>query len=436
MSQAARLVTRRKSERSATTSLEGLVRAAPRDVEAAPGLDAAAAFLLRLARALLGWGLPAQRVEESLERLGESMGIDVEVISTPTGLVASLTSGETTRTHVVRMQPGGSDLERLSALHELVGRVERKELLPADADQRLAAILARPPRWEGAPRVLAFALVASMSALLLGGGLVDSALAASLGVLVGALEALAQRVAAIARLLPALAATTVSVATALGGALDVEMRPSVVLLAAIIVLLPGLTVTAAVVELASAHLVSGTARLMGAGVTFLQLAFGVALGQKLGELFPHVTHVHPPPELPWALELVAPLGAALGLGVLLRARKNDALVVLFAVAVAAVGARIGGWLLGAELGAFVGAMLVTGAAHAHARHYDRPAAIVLTPGILFLVPGSFGFLSVQSMLENDVETASATGFRMLLVAMAIAAGTLVATAAVPPRRPL
>ena len=61
---------------------------------------------------------------------------------------------------------------------------------------------------------------------------------------------------------------------------------------------------------------------------------------------------------------------------------------------------------------------------------------MLVPGILFLVPGSVGFLSIRSLLENDVEGAVSTAFRMSIVAMALAAGILVATAAVPPRRAL
>lgn len=433
LSQVARYVSGRRAN-DASSSLDGLVRAAPDKTPEAESLDGSLVFVLRLARALLGWGLPAQRVEESLERLCEALGLDVDVIATPTGLVASFSDGQTTRTHVVRMQPGGSDLERLSALHDLVGRVERKEISPADADRRLAAILERPARYGGLPRVLAFGLVAAMSAFLLGGGWLDAPCAGALGLLVGGLELAGQKIPMVARLLPAVAATTMSVsASALASVMDV--RPSVLLLASIVVLLPGLTVTAAIVELASAHLVSGTARLMGGVVTFLQLGFGIALGQKLAELFPAPLDVAPV-ALPFWVELVAPIGAALGLGILLRARRKDAPTVLLAIGVAALGARLGGWLLGPELGAFVGAVLVASMAHAHARLADRPTAIVLTPGILFLVPGSIGFLSVQSMLDNDVETATTTGFRMLLVAMAIAAGTLVATAAVPPRRPL
>jgi uncharacterized membrane protein YjjB (DUF3815 family) len=134
--------------------------------------------------------------------------------------------------------------------------------------------------------------------------------------------------------------------------------------------------------------------------------------------------------------LVAPLVAALGFLVLLRGKPSDRWWILFAVALATAGSRLGGWLLGAELGAFVAALGVAGAAHALARLRDRPAALVIVPGILFLVPGSVGFLGMRAMLDADVTAGIETFFRMFLVAMAIAAGVLVATAAVPPRRAL
>jgi uncharacterized membrane protein YjjB (DUF3815 family) len=56
--------------------------------------------------------------------------------------------------------------------------------------------------------------------------------------------------------------------------------------------------------------------------------------------------------------------------------------------------------------------------------------------MLMLVPGSVGFLSVSSMLEADVVAALETAFRMILIATALAAGVLVASVAIPPRRPL
>ena len=81
-------------------------------------------------------------------------------------------------------------------------------------------------------------------------------------------------------------------------------------------------------------------------------------------------------------------------------------------------------------------LIVASASHVFARWRDRPVNLMLVPGILFLVPGSVGFLSLSSLLESDVVHAVETAFRMALIATALAAGVLVATAAVPPRNPL
>ena len=434
--QAARVMAAKRLRVSATSTLDEVVRAVADGESAADGLDPSLRFTLQLARGLLSYGMPAFRVEDALERLAEALGFDLDAFCTPTALIITLQNDVEARTRVVRVNPGGTDLARLSAIYELVGRVERKELTPGDAAKRLDTILARPSQLGRRGRSFAYALVSATAAVLLGGGGYDIPFAAVLGLLVGFLEAGAQKSYSLARLLPSLAAFVVSFA---GTAIAVQgfaVRPSVLLLAPIMVLLPGLTLTTAMVELATAHLVSGTSRLMGAIVTFLQLGFGVALGRHLAELMPSVSRITESPDLPWWVELAAPFAAAIGFSSLLKARPQDRIWVLFATAVALGGSRLGGWILGAELGAFVAALLVATAAHVFSRFFDRPLAIILTPGILSLVPGSIGFLSVNSLLDGDVVVAVATAFRMLLVAMALAAGILVATAAVPPRRSL
>jgi uncharacterized membrane protein YjjP (DUF1212 family) len=437
--QAARVLTpRRRRGPSARTSLDSLVHGDALAEHAAEGLDPSLAFALKLARALLGCGMPSHRVEEALQRLAAPLGLEIDAFCTPTVLVATISKEGGTpadvRTRVVRVEPGATDLERLSALHDLAARVEKKELTPGDAALRVEAILARPPRYGVAVRARAFARVWAGSAALLGGGGLDVPTAGALGLWVGGLDAAAQRREAVGRLLPALAAVSVSFLASLLAWQGMPIRPSVVLLAALVVLLPGLTVTTATLELATANLVSGTARMIGGAVTFLQLAFGVALGRKLAEVFPRLPRPPPTPELPhWAVALSA-IVCALGFTLLLRARPKDGVWVTLAVAIALAGSQLGGAWMGAELGAFVGALAVATAAHAHARLGDRPVNLMLVPGILFLVPGSVGFLSVASLLENRALDAVATAFRMGLVAMALAAGILVATAAVPPRR--
>ena len=55
---------------------------------------------------------------------------------------------------------------------------------------------------------------------------------------------------------------------------------------------------------------------------------------------------------------------------------------------------------------------------------------------MLLVPGSIGFRSLSSLLERNVVAGVDTAFSMLLVAVALAAGLLVANAIAPARKVL
>jgi uncharacterized membrane protein YjjB (DUF3815 family) len=106
--------------------------------------------------------------------------------------------------------------------------------------------------------------------------------------------------------------------------------------------------------------------------------------------------------------------------------------VLLAVAIAFLGVRIGGLVFDRELSAFVGAFAVAVAANLYARLRRRPAAVMRTPGLLLLVPGSLGFRGLTTALQQDFSAGSQFAFRMLLVGGALVAGLLVANVLVPP----
>jgi len=88
------------------------------------------------------------------------------------------------------------------------------------------------------------------------------------------------------------------------------------------------------------------------------------------------------------------------------------------------------------VGVLVGAFALGVLANVYARWLDRPAMVVSVPAMLLLVPGGMGFRGMASLLDRDTLTGVDTLFAMLLVAMAIAAGLLVATALVSPQRSL
>jgi uncharacterized membrane protein YjjB (DUF3815 family) len=106
--------------------------------------------------------------------------------------------------------------------------------------------------------------------------------------------------------------------------------------------------------------------------------------------------------------------------------------VLTAVAIAFAGVQIGGLVFDRELAGFVGSFAVATAANLYARLRRRPAAVMRTPGLLLLVPGSLGFRGLTNALQQDFSAGSQFAFRMLLVGGALVAGLLVANVLVPP----
>lgn len=419
----------------AETTLDRLVSDEPEEDPDRAELGATFGLLVRVARALLGFGLPAHRVESALGRLAEALGYRVDALCTPTGMMVTLSDGHRRQTRVVRTEPGGNDLERLGALHRLVDRVERHELAPAEASARLDKILGRPERYGHLAVVASTAAASGASAALLGGGPGDLLPALALGALVGVMLRLAGRSATFARVLPAVAALLTSLLARLFAATSDGVHESILVIAAVIVLLPGFTLTVATMELASAHVVSGTARLVGAFATLVQLGFGVALGHRIATWLPAPPAAGPAPDIGWLVP-AAYVVAGLAFCVKLKAAPRDIPWVVLATLFAAGGASLGNLWLGPELGALLGATVIGLLAHAYARKAHRPALLMLTPGILILVPGSLGFLSVESMLESDVLAAAETAFRMILIATSLAAGVLVASVAIPPKRSL
>ncbi|MBC8058462.1 MAG: threonine/serine exporter family protein, partial [Rhizobiales bacterium] len=131
---------------------------------------------------------------------------------------------------------------------------------------------------------------------------------------------------------------------------------------------------------------------------------------------------------------VALVAAPLAFTVLLRARPNDVGWIMLASGLSFSGARVGASLLGPELGVFVGALVIGAGANLYTRALRRPAAVPLVPGILLLVPGSVGYGSFIKFIERDVISGIETAFAMILVAVALVTGLLMANVVVPPRK--
>jgi len=397
--------------------------------------DASLAFLLRLAEVLHAYGTSADRLENALDRCARSQGLFGQFFSSPTSILMAFGAGTEQRTHLLRVQPGNDDLGKLLEFDELIDSFEAGALSSEQALERLEAIVAAPPRFGRVMTTLAFGTTSGVAALFFGGGQREMLVSLVLGTLTGVLALWRERSARMARLFEPLAAFTVAFC-AWGAAVWLEpVSRSVVILSSLIVLLPGLTLTVALTELATRHLMSGMARFAGAITVFLMIGLGVALGDKLGGMVfaGEVREIVPVPLDEWVL-WPAVLLALLGFTVLFQARLREFPWIVCVGALGFLGARFGREMMGPELGAFLGAFVVGVLSNVYGRMLGRPASVPRLPGILMLVPGSIGFESLTFFLAEDVTSGVEAGFRAALVAVSLVGGLLGASVLYPPRK--
>lgn len=394
----------------------------------------AEAFLLRLGEELHAHGTPADRLEQSVGACARALGIDAQLFATPTSFFAAFGAPGSQATHLVRVEPGDVDLGTLAELDGLTAQVERGQITPEQAHASLETVVAGPRVWSSPTTVLSFGLASASAACFFGGSWPDVLGSWILGAMLGVMLLCFGRRPAYARVLEPVAAAVVT-ALALFAGNVIGLSAEVVTLAALIVLVPGFTLTIAMSELATRHWASGTARLAGAGVVFLTLGFGVAMGRSVQTFFHEASTVVWAPVPLWA-EVVALAVAPIAFTVLFGARKRDMPAIVVAGVAGYLGARFGAATLGPELGAFVGAVIVGVGSNLLASFSNRPALVTLVPGIMLLVPGSLGFRSVSSFLERDALSGMEAAFGMGLVATSLVAGLLLAHALVPARRAL
>lgn len=387
-----------------------------------------AQFCLALGRCLQGLGTPAHRFEATMRRTCRRFGIDAQLFALPTGYLASLAGRGFARSVVERAPNGDVNLDKLTQLHWITEGVVEGRFGAKEGTEALRLLMGQKPRYGRRMQLLAYSVTSAMAARFFGGGLKAVLLALGLGFLVGAFALYSARRPALNQAFPLLASAMVS----LVAASVIRMLPFFqqlpalgMSLAGLIVLLPGLSLLIGMNELATQNLVAGTARLAGVGMVFLQLGFGLVLGQRIagGHLG---LSAFPEPGLPlWTL-FPALAVWAWSFMVIYQARPDDYGWILAACGLSFGAARLGAWLYGPEFGAGLGAFLMGAGSTLAARFRNRPPWVTLIPGIILLLPGSFGLRSLEEVLKNEVLAGLSTAVQMITLSISMLGGLLLA----------
>jgi uncharacterized membrane protein YjjP (DUF1212 family) len=357
--------------------------------------------------------------------------VGAEVSVTPTLIEVWLGPLPSQRSHSLRVRPTPVDLDAIARLDDLVQDVVDGRLDDEGALTRLAEI-ERDPLHRPWPIVLAAYAIAGVALTpVLGGGWPEAGGAAVVGLVVGAIALSTRRTARTEPMVAPLAAVAASFSAGALVELGLEASADVVTLAALVTLLPGMTLTIAMRDLSTEHLQSGVANTASALVQLFGLAFGVAVGRSVASSWFGDVGGPAPEAASLGIELGAALVAALAFTVILQARWRDAPVMAAATCLALGANELGAEIFGDEAAVFVAALAVGLAGGLIGMLFRRSALVFVVPGVLMLVPGSAGFNSVLQLLTDQTVSGITAAFDTFVTAMSIAYGLMVSTVLLP-----
>ncbi len=400
------------------------------------------AFVAEIAGRLHSYGTTAQRLEAAVVALAQRLDLDCEPWSNPTGLILSFSDptraiGSSDITRVIRLGPGDNDLHKLAMADQIADAVAGGQMSIAQGHTALRQLDKDPGLRGKIQMLMSFALGSAGVAGLWRLPWLDIATAGVTGLLIGLMLFYTDRRTASREAADALAALLAGFVAVLVATFIGPLNLNTVIIASLVVLLPGMALTNAVNELASQHWVSGTARFAGALTTIMKLTVGAMIAVTIAHfigLEPEIRASRPQSDwVEWGSVLVASFAFAM----LFRASGRDYPWVMAASVAGYAISRYGGQVWGAPAGVFLAAMALTAAGNLFGRLAHRPGAIVRLPGIIMLVPGSTSLRGVLSLVQQqNVNAGESAMLTVVNVVMALVAGLLFGNLLIPARNNL
>ena len=288
--------------------------------------------------------------------VAEVEGYAAQAFAIPTGLFLSITvPGQTSVLRMIRVKEWGTNLDRLVLVDTIFNDVASDRITIQEARKRLLDLDKRPPY----SRALAWTAIASVSAaaaVFFRGGALEVVVAGTTGILVALIASLIGRNPN-GRFLVDFTGGLVAALVPWGLArLGVELSQEGVVLSGVIMLVPGMTLTTGLAELAQKNLVSGAARLMEAFVAFLSILFGIALAIGIEHIVSAEATLAPVRQaLSLPIQAIALVAASLGIAVVFAVPRRYLGAALASGAIGYIATALGTRYLPGHVSAFAAA---------------------------------------------------------------------------------
>ncbi len=394
--------------------------------------DPKAVFLTLLARELHRAGVASDQLEQTLGAAAGALGLQVEIFALPTNITIAIGPRYSQQVVMFRLQPGRVNLRKLALLNEVYDGLQTGAIDLPMAIDHLRQIDRRCPPPPVPTAIAANAVIALGVSIILGGGVNEMIVAASIGATTGVIAAIATRVAAVDRLFEVIAAFVGTLVVAGYTHFIAPANLYISIVSGVVVLLPGYSLTLALHELANQDLIAGTARLGRVLMILLALGCGALLGFAVaGPHFLGIAAVRPHPVSPvyWSAAVVL---MSLGISVDLDARLRDFGWVFAASFLAIFSSKVFGALPFHQITAFAAAFVCGMVANLGARFLRVPQPVFLVPALIVLVPGSLSYESILYVFAHqNFNDAAALGVDAIVAGILIVAGLLLSQLLVP-----
>ncbi len=406
------------------TTLRSVPSSGPDDGDIDPD---AAGLLLDMERAMHVSALPADVLEERVREMAIGLGMTAEIFTAQSFTATELFARRQTRVEIRRIPFDPHwNLTRMADLLALARAVAERRIPVAEARAQLTSITSRGNRYPKWLVVVGYAVYSAAVAARVGGSWREMLVALAIGTIVGGIHfgTLADDTVDLEKsFIGSLAgALCVLVATLILPAFDGASA----LFGGVTLLVPAMTLTIGLHELANGAPESGAVRLLHGLLRFLMLAFGIAVAVNAWKLVAPLPVYVPATPLPHAIVLAAVALGGLALVVCLQGRPTNAGWMVAAVVIAYGAQELTKIWFGAHGSPFIAAFVLGAAAHLHRRWSGRSVATMVVPGLLQLAPGFMGTKASFKLLQHGAAASDATFFDVMLVALQLGTGLLIA----------
>jgi uncharacterized membrane protein YjjP (DUF1212 family) len=383
-----------------------------------------------VAAGLHGVSMPSDIVDEEIRAIGDGQGVPVESLFLQSRLELQVGKGPDSEVVLRTIEfDTGWNLRRLTDLQGVVSRlrgagVATNEVL-VNARREIAEIVKRPSAFSPLPVAIGYGIYGAAVSARVGGGWRE----VFAGVVVGLVAGLVHFGSTRSRQLDLLQSFTGALLGTLAAFLLRLVMPfdeARAVFGGMSLLVPAMVLTIGTREIVHEALESGVLRLVYGVLRFVMIGFGVGAAIKIFSLFaaPPAPVVPTALPMPIVVALVALGGVALT--VCLQGWWRDTPWMVAGVLVAFGSHTLTKLIFPPDGSAFLATFLLGGVALVQHRLGGRLPAILIIPGFLQIAPGFLGTNTVLGLLRPGAHASVDTGFHVLLLALQLVTGLLLA----------